>query len=1033
MPIMFVDGMHVTTVEGLSDWKPSRHAPLHPIQTALANGGGTQCGFCSPGMVMAMHAIALSGTSSADNVDSHLDGNLCRCTGYRPIIQAARRLLATPENKSSDHRVASPEIHSSLGDIEDTQTEFPQSTLISGNTSIGIGSILSDPVAHSVIICVSRVTELHCSATTLSVLEQVLPELISGLEAHKTQSVQALLQVIKKFGNCQIRNVATIGGNIATASPVSDICPLLLATGATLEIQSVSISPPDCYGLQSSEVNFELVEKNGNSIVSTPLPHISSLKHVTGSALYTADVNCADVVHAAFIQSSQAHALIISIDKQKALSVPGVIAIFTSKDVPGTNLCGPVVADEELFASREVLCVGYPIGIVVATTQQIARRAAKLVEVTYESLPAILTIEEAIKLNSTLCEPLVISRGDVSLGFQEASQIISGDVSISGQEHFYIEPHATLVLPNLDSGIVVWSTTQNPSLIQSLISTTCGIASSKICVKCTQLGGGFGGKETRNGFIASACAVAATILNRQTKFVVDRDVDMSITGNRHPYLGKYKMGFNSSGQILSYEVDFFSNAGYSCDRSPSVMEQSIKCCPGPYYIPNVKATGHVMRTNRPSNTAFRGFGTPQALATLEEAVCKVASVLGTTPERIREVNFYREGQLTLYNQQLTDFTLPAIWASLLEKSDFRTRQIAIETYNATHRFSKRGISTLPTLQTVGYSEEFLNQAGALVNIYTDGSVMISHGGCEIGQGLHTKMAQIAASVLDVPIEYIHVGETSTDKVPNATSTAASSGADLNGRAVLHACSLLKNRLSTFKQSLGSEAASLSWGKLVEKAYFGRVDLSARGFTQVHGSPYYYHVYGAACSEVEIDVLTGDHTVLRSDIVVDAGVSINPVIDIGQVEGAFLQGQGWCTTEEVVTLRDGNIHTKGPSTYKVPAFCDVPRDFRVSLFPSHPRNFICLSSKGIGETPFYLGASVFFALQEAVTSARRDEGITGFYQLPHPATCEHIRLACRDSFTDLTPNGGVEGPSWSLDEFTLPPDILIQSTPPQSLP
>lgn len=783
--------------------------------------------------------------------------------------------------------------------------------------------------------------------------------------------------------------------------------------------------------LFTSVTDFATRQTSPNDYIGVPVDHISAERHCTGASIYTADLDAP--LHAVFIQSTKAHAKILDINASKALALPGVVRVFTYKDVPGSNKIGAPAYDEEVFASSEALCVGYPLGLLVATSHELARQAVKLVEVKYEELPAILTIEDAIKANSEIGQPLQLQTGNIEEGFAHAEQILTGDVIVGGQEHFYLEPNAVVVLPSPEGEYEIICSTQNPTKTQSTVARALGLQDSAVNVTCKRVGGGFGGKETRNIFITTACAVGAYHLKQPLKMVLDRDTDMSITGTRHPFLGKYKIGFLKTGKITAVDIALYSNSGYSADLSIPVMARALFHCDNAYKIENMRCTGHCMKTHKPSNTAFRGFGAPQGMLVIETAISRVAHTLSLPVNVVRELNFYTEGQKTHYGMAATNCYLQKVWAEMLEKSNFKARQAEVAAFNAQHRYTKRGISCLPLKFGLAFTQSSYNQAGALVHIYTDGSVLVSHGGCEIGQGLHTKMAQIAASALNIPINLVRIGDTSTCKVPNTSPTAASTQSDINGMAVLNACKILAERLEEFKKTLGDQAKGLEWKQLVTRAYSARQDLCAHGYYQTPGvyfdfsvgvgQPFAYFVYGAACSEVEIDTLTGDHHIIRSDVVMDVGQSLNPNIDIGQIEGAFVQGYGWSTLEELVTFPNGAMYTLGPSTYKIPGVIDIPEDFRVYLLRDAKNPLAVHSSKGLGEPPLFLGASVFFALTNAVASAREEEHISGFTQLTHPATCEQIRLACRDAFTDPTPNLGMRKPSWTVDNYPAPPDDL----------
>jgi xanthine dehydrogenase/oxidase len=550
-----------------------------------------------------------------------------------------------------------------------------------------------------------------------------------------------------------------------------------------------------------------------------------------------------------------------------------------------------------------------------------------------------------------------------------------------------------------------------------------------IVARVRRVGGGFGGKETRAVPVACAAAVAAFRTKRPVRLVLDRDVDMPIHGTRHPFFARYRAGFTREGRLVSYDVELFSNGGHSPDLSVPVLHRALFHVDNTYLVPNLRCRGTVCKTNRPSNTAFRGFGGPQGLIVIETALDRMAAMLHKDPATLRELNMYNEGDQTHYLKPLVNCTARRVWTELMQTSEYTRRKAEAAVFNRSSRFKKRGLAVVPVKFGLSFTHAPLNQAGALVHVYTDGSVLVSHGACEIGQGVSTKMAQIAATALRIPVDLVRVGDTSTDKVPNTSATAASVQADLNGMAVLDACTQIRTRLDKFTATLTSPP---EWKELVHMAYEARVDLSAHGFFAAEygynwktneGKVFAYYTYGAACSEVEVDVLTGEHVVLRSDVVMDLGQSMNPAIDVGQVEGAFVQGIGWCTTEQIVVFSgSGSQFTKGPGTYKVPGPGDVPFDFRVRLLSDSHNPFAVHSSKGVGEPPFYLGTSVFFAIKDAVASARADVGIQGFFQLSLPATVERIRMACRDAFTDPPGISGLAG--CFVEEYPATEDILI---------
>lgn len=742
--------------------------------------------------------------------------------------------------------------------------------------------------------------------------------------------------------------------------------------------------------------------------VGAPIAHLSAAKQVTGEAIYTDDIPTPPRgLYAAFVLSSKAHAELVRVDPAPALAARGVVAFLGANDIPGANQVGPVFADEELFASKEVHSVGFVIGVVVADTHQNALDAARLVHVEYKELPHVLTIEKAIEEASFLNMHHIIKRGEVEEGFAQSDHVIEGTMKMGGQEHFYLETNTTLAVPGEDGEMSIFCSSQNPTKTQGLVSKALGVGAHKVVVKVKRMGGGFGGKETRSIFVSCAAAVAAHKLRVPVRMALDRDTDMITTGFRHPFLGKYKVGFTKEGKILALDLDLFADAGYSFDLSGGVLDRALFHSENAYFIPHVNVSGKLCKTNLPTNTAFRGFGGPQGMLICETWVDRIAETLKVPVHKIRELNFYQEGQKTHYEQLVFNSRMDTLWKQLMETSEYVKRVEEVRQYNSNNRWKKRGIAIIPTKFGMSFTIKSLNQAGALVHVYTDGTVLVTHGGTEMGQGLHTKMAQIAARAFGIPVSSVYITDTSTDKVANTSPTAASVSSDMNGMAVLNACETIVERLAPYKE----KNPNASFKELTLIAHMDRVNLTANGFYATpevgyffkpdgkgDGLPFNYFNYGAACAEVEIDCLTGDYYIRRADILMDVGDSLNPAIDIGQIEGAFIQGVGWCTMEELVFLGNGMLFTRGPSTYKIPGFNDVPLDFRVSLLADAPNPRAIHSSKGVGEPPLFLSASVFFAIRNAIVSARADAGKNEYFTLESPATCERIRIACEDAFT-----------------------------------
>ncbi|KAK6119792.1 hypothetical protein DH2020_046461 [Rehmannia glutinosa] len=1186
-PLYSLEGMHIITVEGVGN----RRYGLHPIQESLAQSHGSQCGFCTPGFIMSMYALLRSSQKppTKEDIEENLAGNLCRCTGYRPIVDAFRVFARTNDalytNESSGlsnsefvcpstgkpcscglnikddkkttcngdimkpisynaidgaaytdkELIFPPELllrkltnlclngsnglkwyrPLKLQHVLDIKARYPDAKLVVGNTEVGIETRLKN-FHYPVLIHVAHVPELNQiiikddgleigAAVKLSEIVKVLKTVSDQRAPFQTSSCRSILEQLKWFAGAQIRNVASIGGNICTASPISDLNPLWMATRAKFQISdckgnirtcaaekfflgyrkvdlariisgwfvmrplftgrcSYSVSANEtkaflmgkhwkkdvlqgalrilekdillkenapggmvefrkslilsfffkfflwvCHqmdGLASFEdkvpkshlsaikafhhpsvigsQDYDIVKRG--SAVGAPEVHLSSRLQVTGEAEYTDDVPMPpNSLHAALILSKKPHARIIAIDDVAAKSSPGFAGIFFAKNVPGDRWVGPIVADEELFASEIVTCVGQVIGVVVADTHENAKHAARKVHVQYEELPAVLSINDAIKSNSFHPNTeRCLTKGDVDLCFLsgQCDKIIEGDVRVGGQEHFYLEPNITLIW-TIDGGneVHMISSTQAPQKHQKYVSHVLGLLMSKVVCKTKRIGGGFGGKETRSAFFAAVAAIPSYLLNRPVKLTLDRDIDMMVTGQRHSFLGKYKVGFTNDGKVLALDLEIFNNGGNSLDLSLPVLERAMFHSDNVYEIPNIRIKGKVCFTNFPSNTAFRGFGGPQ------------------------------EGSVLHYGQQIEHSTLERLWNELKTSCDFLGARKEVEEFNLNNRWKKRGIAIIPTKFGISFTAKFMNQAGALVQVYTDGTVLVTHGGVEMGQGLHTKVAQVAASCFDIPLSSVFISETSTDKVPNASPTAASASSDIYGAAVLDACQQIKARM----EPMASKHSFGSFAELANACYMERIDLSAHGFYKTpdigfdwetgKGVPFRYFTYGAAFAEVEIDTLTGDFHTRRADVIFDLGFSLNPAIDVGQIEGAFVQGLGWVALEELKWgdaahkwVPPGCLYTCGPGTYKIPSINDVPFKFSVSLLKDAPNDKAIHSSKAVGEPPFFLASAVFFAIKDAIIAARAETNVTDWFPLDNPATPERIRMACIDEFT-----------------------------------
>ncbi|XP_037705295.1 aldehyde oxidase 2 isoform X3 [Choloepus didactylus] len=741
--------------------------------------------------------------------------------------------------------------------------------------------------------------------------------------------------------------------------------------------------------------------------VGRPIMHVSGLKHATGEAMFCDDLPMVDKeLFMALVTSTRAHAKIISIDLSEALEVPGVVDVITAKDIPGTN----GAEDDKLLAVDEVLCVGQIICAVVAETDVQAKRATEKVKITYEDLePIIFTIEDAIKHNSFLCPEKKLEQGNIEEAFERVDQIVEGEVHVGGQEHFYMETQRALVIPKTeDRELDIYVSTQDPAHVQKTVSSTLGIPINRITCHVKRVGGGFGGKVGRPAVFGAIAAVGTFKTGHPIRLVLDREDDMLITGGRHPLFGKYKVGFMNSGRIKALDIECYLNGGCTLDDSEQVTEFLILKLENAYKIRNLRFRGRACMTNLPSNTAFRGFGFPQGTLVTESCITAVAAKCGLPPEKIREKNMYKTVDKTIYKQAFNPETLIRCWNECLDKSSFHSRRKQVEEFNKKNYWKKKGIAIIPMKFSVGFAATSYHQAAALVHIYTDGSVLVTHGGNELGQGIHTKMLQVASRELQIPMSYMHICETSTATVPNTIATAASIGSDVNGRAVQNACQILLKRL----EPIIKKSPEGTWEDWIEAAFEQRISLSATGYFRGYkafmdwekgeGDPFPYYVYGAACSEVEIDCLTGAHKKIRTDIVMDACCSLNPAIDIGQIEGAFIQGMGLYTTEELKYSPEGVLYSRGPDEYKIPTSTDVPEEFNVSLLPSTQTPLTIYSSKGLGESGMFLGSSVFFAIADAVAAVRRERDTAEDFTARSPATPEQVRMACVDRFTEMIP-------------------------------
>ncbi len=749
--------------------------------------------------------------------------------------------------------------------------------------------------------------------------------------------------------------------------------------------------------------------------VGRSVKHDSAPKHVSGEAVYVDDrLEFPNQLHVYARMSERAHARIVRIDTAPCYQIPGVAIAITAKDVPGQLDIGAVMPGDPLLADGKVEFIGQPVIAVAADSLETARKAAMAAIIKYEDLEPVLDVVEALHKKHFVLDSHTHKRGDSATALASAPRRLQGSLHIGGQEHFYLETQVSSVMPTEDGGMIVYTSTQNPTEVQKLVAEVLGVPMNKIVIDMRRMGGGFGGKETQAAGPACLCAVIAHLTGRPTKMRLPRMEDMTMTGKRHPFYVEYDVGFDDDGLLHGIEIDLAGNCGYSPDLSGSIVDRAMFHSDNAYYLGDATINGHRCKTNLASNTAYRGFGGPQGMVAIEEIMDAVARELGKDPLEVRKRNYYgkTERNVTHYYQTVEHNMLEEMTAELEASSDYAKRREAIRAFNARSPILKKGLALTPVKFGISFTASFLNQAGALVHVYTDGSIHLNHGGTEMGQGLNTKVAQVVAEVFQVDIERIQITATNTDKVPNTSPTAASSGTDLNGKAAQNAAQTIKQRLVEFaarKWQIFEEDVEfkngqvrlrdhyISFEELIQQAYFGQVSLSSTGFyrtpkiyydrSQARGRPFYYFAYGAACSEVIVDTLTGEYRMLRSDILHDVGASLNPAIDIGQVEGGFVQGLGWLTMEELVWNDKGKLMTNGPASYKIPAVADMPLDLRVKLVENrkNPEDTV-FHSKAVGEPPFMLGISVWCAIKDAVASLADYRAQP---QIDAPATPERV--------------------------------------------
>ena len=1161
-------GREVVTVDGLA-----KDGRLHPAQECMVRQYGSQCGYCTPGFVMSLFEGAYrEGMAGHAKIADQLCGNLCRCTGYRPIRDAACELFGRPIEDEFSRRLRESVIESgggyetpegaflrpeTLDELLRLRAAHPEAALIAGATEIGV-EINKKFRKFPLLISLDAVEELRACEAGVEEWRIGAGATLSQVEEALAGEYPSLDQMLRVFASRQIRNRATLGGNLVTASPIGDSAPVLLSLGAAVELASVrgrrrvrlenffagyrkTVLAPDevmtavlLPRAAHSRAAFLKVSKRremdistvaaafavdldaegivrsariayggvaatpalvpSDSLVGKPLeadamadvlarhfspltdargstafrsglvvslwrkfvagetseaqeippsfaaddrwpagdatrdlPHESGDAHVTGRAQYVEDIALrrGGMLTLWPVCAPHAHARILGIDTSAAEKMPGVAAVLTAKDVPGVNDVGCSRPDEILLADETVEFHGHMVAVIVGESKEACQAAARAVAVDYEPLEPVLTISDAIARDSFHTEPNFIRRGDAAAALAASPRRVEGVFELGGQEHFYLESHAAWAEVMPDGGVFVSSSTQHPTEIQIIVARVLGLQRNEVVVEAPRMGGGFGGKETQGNTWAALAALGALKTGKAVRVQLDRDLDMMLSGKRHPFWSKYEIGFDDEGRILGAKVELISNGGWSLDLSMPITDRALFHLDNAYYLPAVEFSGRAAKTHLVSNTAFRGFGGPQGMLVIEEILDRVARELGLPAELVRERNLYHgegETNTTHYGQPVGDNRVRALWESALVDAGFADRRAEIERWNAGRAMIKRGLAITPVKFGISFTFTPYNQAGALLLAYGDGTVQVNHGGTEMGQGLHTKLLGIAMRELGLPRERVRMMFTRTDKVPNTSATAASSGADLNGAAVLDACRKLKRRLAPLAAQMldaPADAAvvfaggrvsfgerSVAFAELCARAHMERVPLSATGFyktPEIHwdraagkGRPFYYFACGVAVSEVEVDGWTGMHRVRRVDIVHDVGESLNPGVDRGQIEGGFVQGMGWLTREELLWDGKGRLLTHSANTYAIPAFSDAPADFRVRLMPNAAQDGVVHGSKAVGEPPLMLAISVREAIRDAVAAFGEPGGAV---ELPSPATAEAIYFAVKKRLGD----------------------------------
>jgi len=744
--------------------------------------------------------------------------------------------------------------------------------------------------------------------------------------------------------------------------------------------------------------------------MDTLIHHDSAVSHVTGEAVFVDDMIVSErLLVGRVVTSPHAHARIRRFNLDAARAVPGVHAVLSAEDIPGHNQMGPVVKDEPCLSAGLVEFAGQAVFLIAAETEALCRTAEALIEVDYELLSAVVTLPAAMSQGMLLGAPRRIDRGDVVGGLAGSPHRVSGELNSGAQEHWYLETQVALCIPGEGHEISVYSSTQHPSETQAIVADVLGLGKNDVVVEVRRLGGGFGGKETQANHTACWCALLSGATGRPVKIRLFRDDDMIMTGKRHRYFTRYEAGYDDQGRLLAVKLEMHADGGMATDLSFAILERAMLHVDNAYFIPNLSVVGTVWKTHLPPNTAFRGFGGPQGMAVIETIIDRIARALHFDAAAVRERNFYGDDgrNTTHYGQVVENNHLPGMYQRLMSSAEYESRRRAVNLFNGAHEHVKRGLALTPVKFGISFTTTFLNQAGALVLIYTDGTVLVHHGGVEMGQGLNTKIRGIAARELGIPFESVKVSATSTGEIPNTSPTAASSGADLNGMAVKNAIDILKGRIApamakaftelhggsatlaediTFEDSTVADRRhperTMPFAKAMQTMVLQQVSLVATGYHRTpgigwdrkagRGRPFLYYAFGIAVTEAEVDLLTGAHGIMRTDILHDVGDSLNPGIDRGQIEGGFIQGLGWCTTEEVLWDERGRLLTHSPDTYKIPTAGDVPRDFRVTILDGAPNPRAVRNSKAVGEPPFMLALSAWLAIKDAVSAVATHE-------------------------------------------------------------